>query len=59
MAGVRYKPMFLCPSCFEHLKLISAAAGERLVPDLAYSIEGTTCDRCGKYTIEVIVVCST
>ena len=51
--------MFLCPDCFEYLREASALAGEELIPDLAYATEGTTCDRCGKYTPEVIVVCST
>jgi len=51
--------MFLCPNCFLHLKAASEIAGERLIPDLAYATEGTVCDRCGKYTSEVIVVCST
>ena len=50
--------MFLCPDCFLHLKLVSAVAGERLIPDLAYA-EGMTCDRCGRWTPEVIVICST
>lgn len=51
--------MFLCPSCFEQLRAASRLAGEELLPDLAYAIEGTTCDMCGKYTNEVIVICST
>jgi len=51
--------IFLCPNCFEHLKEASRLAGEELIPDLAYATEGTVCDRCGKYTHEVIVVCST
>ena len=51
--------MFLCPNCFLHLKAASEIMGEKLLPDLAYATEGTTCDRCKKYTSEVIVVCST
>ena len=51
--------IFLCPDCFELMRLASMVAGERLLPDIAYVGEVTKCDRCGKYTCEVIVVCST
>ena len=50
---------FLCPGCFMELAGISKVTGERLIPDLACVIETTTCDRCGRETQEVIIICST
>ena len=55
MARVR----FLCPACFGELAEISRATGERLMPDLALVMESTPCDRCGRETQEVIIICST
>jgi hypothetical protein len=50
---------FLCPGCFEELAEIGRATGEELKPDLALVMESTQCDRCGRETQEVIIVCST